>query len=118
MKYYMGSIILGKDYFTKQLEFANIHLSFKDCKYYPCHKIPYGQAELNCFFCFCPFYPCNGKLGSGRWTPEGIYDCSDCNFIHRNDVVLRIIKLFYEGKKLGKIRKIIRREFIDNEKKR
>ncbi|MBQ1726384.1 MAG: hypothetical protein II039_03245, partial [Treponema sp.] len=24
-----------------------------ECKYYPCHK---GSDNINCMFCFCPFY--------------------------------------------------------------
>ncbi len=100
--------------FITQLDFSNQHLVFKDCPYYPCHKLPERQNALNCFFCFCPFYPCGGKLGSGRWIKnkgEKCFDCSECNFIHRNEVVSRIIELFYEGKNLKKIKRNIKRFF-------
>lgn len=97
-----------------QLSFANQHFYFKDCKYYPCHKIPEGQRELNCIFCYCPFYPCNGKLGEGHWINQNngkkVFDCSDCSFIHRNKVVTRFFQLLYEGKPLNKIKKLLIRE--------
>lgn len=56
-----------------------------DCPYYPSHFI--GQ---DCTFCYCPFYPCEDTLfGKFKISKRGkeIWDCSDCLFIHRNDVV-------------------------------
>jgi len=103
-----------KSHFKNQISFALKHLSFKDCPYYPCHKMPEGK-ELNCFFCFCPFYPCKGKIGDGKWikSTDGkkIWDCSDCTFIHRDDVVDRILELLYENKKFKRIKRIIKKEF-------
>ena len=35
----------------------------KECKYYPCHK---GKQNINCMFCYCPFYEhekCPGNAG-------------------------------------------------------
>jgi len=110
-----------KFYFIKQLDFANRHFTFRECPYYPCHKFPAGQDDLNCLFCFCPFYPCNGKIGTGNWKEvngKKIYDCSNCNFIHRNEIVFRIIELFYKGRGLKKIKSIIKKEFVKNEKER
>ncbi len=100
--------------FKKQLEFAGKHNTFKDCPYYPCHKIRDGEV-LDCTFCFCPFYPCRNKLGKGNWIFDKksgkIWDCSLCDFIHRGDVVSRIFELLYENKKISRIKKTIRKEF-------
>ena len=68
----------------------------KDCKYYPCHE---GIEEMNCMFCFCPFYlreKCPGKPEYVQ-TKEGktIKDCQNCIFPHRPesyDVIIEWIK--------------------------
>lgn len=56
-----------------------------DCPYYPSHFV--GQ---DCTFCYCPFYPCEdttfGKFKISKRGKE-VWDCSDCLFIHRSDVV-------------------------------
>jgi adenosylcobyric acid synthase len=55
------------------------------CPYHPSHFI--GQ---DCTFCFCPFYPCEDeKLGKfiGSRRGKQVWDCSDCLFIHRKEVV-------------------------------
>ena len=68
----------------------------KDCKYYPCHK---GIQEMNCLFCFCPFYvrnDCPGypnyvKSKSGGW----VKDCTNCVFPHRPenyDVIMQWLR--------------------------
>lgn len=66
----------------------------------PCHDML--PEELNCFFCFCPEYDVSCeeggcKIGSkkGKWffsdkLPRGkIWDCSDCVYPHRVEVVER-----------------------------
>jgi Zn-finger protein len=102
-------------YFLTQLDFANRHFGFRDCTYYHCHKFPEGQEWLNCVFCYCPFYPCNGKLGPGKWIIGGrgkkVFDCSDCNFIHRDEIVREIFRLLYEGKSFKQISKMLKKEF-------
>jgi Zn-finger protein len=46
----------------------------KDCKYYPCHK---GMKEINCLFCFCPwFYHCGSKK---------VEPCENCTVPHHRD---------------------------------
>ncbi len=100
-----------KEFFDKQLDFSTKHFNFKDCPYYPCHKV---EGEINCLFCYCPFYPCNNKIGQGKWLKlkgKKIYDCSDCYFIHRDEVVKRILTLLYENKSIKRIGRIIRKEF-------
>ena len=43
----------------------------KDCEYYPCHK---DMAEINCLWCYCPwFYHCGSKF----YRP-----CSECGIPH------------------------------------
>jgi len=96
-------------YFIKHLDFANIHLSFKDCQYFPCHmKI---KNHFNCLFCYCPFYPCFNKNKGGTTSKSGIWDCSECTFVHRDDVVKRIMELLYENKDFKTILSIIDQEF-------
>ncbi len=63
----------------------NSHRFFanKECKYYPCHK---GIEEMNCLFCFCPFY-LRGKHCPGHpkfvQTDRGIVkDCTNCTYPH------------------------------------
>lgn len=66
----------------------------RDCKYYPCHFE--GQ---DCTFCFCPFYPCldekRGKFIVGK-KKKRVWTCKDCNDIHNQEIVERIIALLGE----------------------
>lgn len=53
------------------------------CDYYPCHK---DMEELNCMFCYCPFYPEEKCPGNPTWL--GVHgtclkDCSACTFPHK-----------------------------------
>lgn len=95
--------------FKDQLGFARGRGAFKDCSFYPCHAMPEGE-NLDCTFCYCPFYPCGGKIGTGAWY-KGVWDCSSCGFIHRGEIVSRIFELIYDNKKISKIKKTIRKEF-------
>ncbi len=55
-----------------------------ECPYYPSHF-----AGQDCTFCFCPFYPCEDtQLSKFIVSKRGrdVWDCSDCLFIHRNEV--------------------------------
>ncbi|AMK13736.1 cobyric acid synthase CbiP [methanogenic archaeon mixed culture ISO4-G1] len=67
------------------------------------HECPYHPAHFrgqDCSFCYCPFYPCNdttfGWELQGRHGP--VWNCSDCLFIHRPEVVSFI---YSEIKRLG-----------------
>jgi Zn-finger protein len=113
------------NYFEKQLDFANSHFSFQDCSFYPCHKIPFNAGEeeqkgLNCFFCYCPFYPCKNRVGTGKWllSADGrkVWDCSDCVLVHRNDVVKKILECSYGNKKFKQIKKIVKEEFCGDKR--
>ena len=69
----------------------------KECQYYPCHQ---GIEELNCLFCFCPFYLKEKCPGKPQWTEskrtgKTIKDCTDCVFPHKPenyDVVINWLK--------------------------
>lgn len=105
----------GEEFFHKQALFSAAHQTYGDCKYYPCHSFPGGQNHLNCLFCYCPFYPCANKVGTGTWTNgqdgKRVWDCSSCSFIHRDDVSSRVYELFLKDKSARQIKKIIRGEF-------
>ncbi len=92
-------------YFEKQMLFSLDHMRYTDCPYYPCHHM----NRQNCFFCYCPFYPC-GDEQKGKWLlteNEKIWDCSPCTWIHEDEVVRKILDLFYEGKSLSQIKDIL-----------
>ncbi len=65
------------------------------CASYPCHR----RLE-DCTFCYCPFYPCmdeeNGRQVVSSRTGRRIWSCEDCEWIHRKDVVDRILEVVRE----------------------
>ena len=73
---------------------GNIHCNTA-CPYHPCHYR--GQ---NCSFCYCPFYPCNdtdlGRFIDSKRGNDKVWDCSQCLFNHRNEVVEHAFKMFSE----------------------
>ena len=77
----------------------NSHQFFanKDCKYYPCHN---GVEELNCLFCFCPFYSkedCPGNPVFKEKDGKRLKTCMNCTFPHKAENYEEIMKL-KEGK--------------------
>jgi Zn-finger protein len=69
----------------------------KACKFYPCHK----NLE-DCTFCYCPFYACE-NLKRGRYISRyiinlnnnnnnPIWDCSNCEWIHKKSTVDKIFE--------------------------
>lgn len=74
-----------------------------------CHNI----SDLNCFFCYCPWYnnsiPEGGcKIGNplqtGRWfyrpghqVSDRIWDCSDCVYPHKEEVIRSVLTTLFEG---------------------
>lgn len=63
------------------------------CRYYPCHG---GVPELNCLFCYCPFYLWENCPGAPEyWERNGkpLKVCTNCNFPHRPENYDTIIKL-------------------------
>lgn len=81
----------------------------KSCEYYPCHK---GVDEMNCLFCYCPFYAwevCPGKnYYKDRADGSRVKVCTDCTFPHRAENYERVIELL----KLGKDRYAQSRESV------
>ena len=62
----------------------------EQCKCFPCHE----DLE-DCVFCYCPFYPCKDKE-KGNYIKIGnrrIWDCRNCTWIHKKEVVDKIFLL-------------------------
>lgn len=79
---------LSKQHYEKFLSGETIHGENRDCEFYPCHYD--GQY---CDFCYCPFYPCGDSSTGGNWIKNrGIWNCKDCTFIHKPEVVDAISK--------------------------
>ena len=58
-----------------------------DCEYFPCHN-----NQENCTFCFCPFYPCADGSTGGKWIEgKNVWNCSNCNWIHKDEVVDEVL---------------------------
>ncbi len=58
-----------------------------ECEYFACHN---GQE--NCTFCYCPFYPCGDGATNGKWIEDkNVWNCKDCNWIHKDVVVDEIL---------------------------
>lgn len=55
----------------------------RSCEYFPCHKgVP--EEAFNCLFCFCPLYALGDRCGGGfTYTANGVKDCSNCTFPHK-----------------------------------
>ncbi len=69
----------------------------RECRYYPCHK---GIQELNCLFCYCPFYTWKKCPGHPAYKETGgrrIKICTGCTFVHRPENYDKIIRLLKEG---------------------
>ena len=50
------------------------------CEFYPCHK---GLHNLNCLFCYCPFYHdmnCGGDFNNIN-LPSTYHSVSECVYI-------------------------------------
>lgn len=61
----------------------------KECEYYPCHK---GIDKINCLFCFCPLYPQKNCGGNYIILENGVKDCSNCTFPHREENYGKVIE--------------------------
>ncbi len=64
-----------------------------DCEYRPCHN-----DQESCTFCFCPFYPCADGSTGGKWiTGKDVWNCKDCNWVHKQAVVDEILDYIIEN---------------------
>lgn len=74
----------------------------RSCEYYPCHK---GLDDLNCLFCYCPFYLWEHCPGNPHWKPRDngrrLKDCTACIYPHvadhYDDIMKRLAKAAEEG---------------------
>lgn len=65
----------------------------KKCEYYPCHK---GEEELNCLFCYCPFFHrthCPGNPNYIKKNEKIIKSCVECVFPHKAENYDKIVKM-------------------------
>ncbi len=68
----------------------------RDCAYFPCHE---GLTELNCLFCYCPFYGQEKCPGTPKYKAKGermVKICTDCVFPHRPEHYDKMISLMKE----------------------
>ena len=78
----------------------------RECKYYPCHDLTgIGSAfardsssydsEMDCTFCFCPFYPCNDGVTGGETiitkSGELVWGCKNCGWIHKPVIARKVM---------------------------
>ena len=77
-----------------------------ECPYFPCSS--YGE---NCKYCYCPFYGnfCNNdERTGGKYivTKNGyqLWDCSECKYIHRDEIVF-LINLDINERRKKKLKK-------------
>lgn len=73
---------LTREFYEKYLADEGVRGSNLSCEHYPCHQHP-----QNCTFCYCPFYPCGDFSTGGRFIKKKVWDCAECTWIHRDDVV-------------------------------
>ena len=74
---------LTRKFYEKYLAGEGVKGPNFSCENYPCHHHP-----QNCTFCYCPFYPCRDTSTGGRCIKEKkVWDCSECTWIHQDEVV-------------------------------
>ena len=75
----------------KVLEEGELIGADRGCEYYPCHDLD----EMDCTFCFCPFYPCGDTSTGGELvTTEGgkvVWGCKNCTWIHKPEVAQKVL---------------------------
>ena len=86
---------LSQNHYEKFLNGEIAHGPNRECEFYPCHYD--GQY---CDFCYCPFYPCADGSTGGNWiTDKNIWNCKNCNWVHKQDVVDEILDYIKENVK-------------------
>jgi Zn-finger protein len=85
---------------TEPNQFTYRYFENRDCEFYPCHK---GMDELNCLFCFCPFYTYEKCPGNPSYIEKDggsrIKNCTGCTFPHAKDNYDKIMQLLKEMNK-------------------
>ncbi|MCL2158186.1 MAG: cysteine-rich small domain-containing protein [Oscillospiraceae bacterium] len=75
----------------------------KDCKYFPCHKLP-DCGHFNCLFCYCPLYILGDDCGGNfKRSDSGVKNCADCNLPHMPEYYAAITEKLKEARKNGKL---------------
>ncbi|MCQ2492764.1 MAG: cysteine-rich small domain-containing protein [Lachnospiraceae bacterium] len=68
------------------------YFSHTECEFFPCHKTD-DPENFNCLFCFCPLYRLEDTCGGHfTYTENGIKDCSECTFPHKQENYDKILK--------------------------
>ena len=87
------------------MENSHKFFSNKECKYFPCHKMPdnNNSNDFNCLFCFCPLYFLGDKCGGNFKYKKvnGIKNCADCHLPHTPEYYDVIIAKLKEARKNG-----------------
>ena len=83
------------------MEQINLKQNLKEkCKYYPCHELKHELFD--CRTCYCPIYSVCSKykniIFGGYYLKDTVWACEKCSFIHKKDVVEKIIQLQKENK--------------------
>ena len=81
---------------VEQAKESSCYFCNRACEFFPCHPVKEGEG-FNCLFCFCPLYPlgedCGGKF---QILPQGIKDCSACDYPHRPEHYEEIVRRMQE----------------------
>ncbi len=81
------------------------------CPFFPCHDL--DKEQFDCRTCYCPLYDIcsnsndDNKFG-GYILESGILACEKCSFIHKKEIVEKIIDLRSKGVPYKKIYNIIK----------
>ena len=74
----------------------------KECEYFPCHKTAH-EENFNCLFCYCPLYALADRCGGNfTYLENGIKDCSNCLFPHKQENYDKVNERFAEVAELAK----------------
>lgn len=93
----------------KEFNFLNRKNKFPyECPCYMgkiCHNL--SPEKLNCFLCYCPEYKSDLEEGgckinnpNGKWLETEkarIWDCSDCDHPHKEEVVEKHLKKLFQN---------------------
>ncbi len=99
----LEEIILIRKSIKNTINRTELAGSDRNCKYYPCHDL----NEIDCTFCFCPFYPCGDARTGGEIVTakngEKVWGCKNCAWIHNPKVAGKILDEISKISKTGEI---------------
>lgn len=89
------------------------------CKYFPCHDL--DENEFDCRTCYCPIYDIcaekKDKIFGGYWLKDTVWACEKCTYIHKKEVVQKIIKLKQQDISNKEIYIILKEDFKNGNNK-